>query len=258
MTTSLSAFLLQCVIIAVAIGFDVFFATIANFKRRLTLGNWVLPITCTHTLFPAFGYYAVWYLGEQLPLLQLPLGIAGFVLVALFLYEEIYEKIGNEPVVAITEVITNYLPIPRHLAATYVLVLGVSWDALLSGPAIESIVSAASWSTTLIAWSFPVVGLFVFVITLFSFHGASTLRARHYHNVTKLAQVHFWSDLIGLSIIGGFGVLSLWEGAQAWLGNGSLLYSTLISGSIIGLVFFVHKQSLMRTECTEAHEALDE
>src|SRR3989344_2026339 len=104
----ISNFLFPCILMGVGIAIDVTIATLARFKDHgLTFKTWTAPITATHVLFPATGYYLFWGLSEALPALELLLGLVGFVLVGLFVYEVLCEPTETEPVWGISNFISQ-------------------------------------------------------------------------------------------------------------------------------------------------------
>lgn len=53
-----TSFLIPSILMGFGIAMDVFIATISKFQdKNLSWKTWTLPVTATHVLFPAFGYY---------------------------------------------------------------------------------------------------------------------------------------------------------------------------------------------------------
>ena len=103
-----TSFLIPSMLMGFGIAMDVFLATIAKFRdESLSWKTWTLPVTATHVLFPAFGYYLFWGLAIAFPVSKIFLGLIGFVLVTLFIYEVICETAGKTPVFGITTWVGN-------------------------------------------------------------------------------------------------------------------------------------------------------
>lgn len=78
----LSTIILPSILMGLGIAIDVIIATVVQFRdREMTMKNWTLPVTATHILFPAVGYYGWWLMGEMAPVALAPLGLAGFILI---------------------------------------------------------------------------------------------------------------------------------------------------------------------------------
>ncbi len=253
-TVALLAYISYCISMAIGISIDILFATLARYKKPLSIKTWVLPIIGTHTLLPAAGFYLVGGLQEAVPELRFLLGLAGFTLVTLFIYEEISEKLNHKPVFAICGKLSELLPIQKSTASSMIAVMAVSWDALLSGPSLAAGIKAAHWGFELTAASFIIVGLGVAIITFGSFWFTLWLRKRNFHDAELMANVHLWGECAGFSVIGGFGVLSL---RQGFFETGDLYSSIFFSGIIIVGIFGWFKEELLHTEREEAHEIFD-
>lgn len=65
----ISNFILPSILMGLGIAIDVIIATVVQFRDRgMTMKNWTLPVTATHILFPAAGYYGWWLMGEVAPM----------------------------------------------------------------------------------------------------------------------------------------------------------------------------------------------
>ena len=130
----------------------------------------------------------------------------------------------------------------------------MSWDALWSGPAKAAQAAAGHWTTNEVFASFFVAGATVAVIAQLALFGAFWLRRIKFANSAAMARFNFWAKLMELSVIGGFGVLSLWQGLT---GRGNLYWSIVIAFALLAIVFFIFREELMRNELTEAKEAIE-
>jgi hypothetical protein len=232
------------------IAIDVTFATLAKFHdTNLSFRNWTLPITTTHILFPAFGYFVFWGVAEVLPWLRPFLGITGGILVALLVYEMIAEEADLEPVIAISHGISKLLPISTDHTRHFMAVLAVSWDALLSGPAMAAQAKAAAWDTTEVVGAIIIAGLVVALIAESSLKFTLYLRSFRTHDIRRIAHFNFWGRYAEWSVIGGFGILSFWEaGAE----NGNLYWSVLIAAGLVGICFILFHKELMESAFLKA------
>lgn len=238
----------------IGIAIDVTIATTAKFRDTgLSWWTWTAPISATHILFPAIGYYLFWGAGQMFPQAELWLGIIGFTLVALFLYEVICESVGTEPVVGISNLVGKVFHLEEDDSRRFVAILAVSWDALWSGPAKAAQASAGAWSNQEVFVSFFIAGLTVALIAQAALGIAFLLRKIQFRDITKMARFNLIAKWVELSVIGGFGVLSLWHGLS---GNGNLYESIAFSAGFLGVVMLSMRHSLYANELAEAHEAM--
>ncbi len=115
---------------------DVFIATLAKYRdQTLSWKTWTIPVVFTHVSFPALGYFMFWALSSSLPVAQMILGLIGFVLVILFIYEVVCESAGTKPVFGISDWIGRKFGFREEDSRLFITILAVSWDALWSGPA---------------------------------------------------------------------------------------------------------------------------
>jgi hypothetical protein len=236
------------------IAVDVVIATVSKFRDgSLSLKSWTVPITVTHIMFPAVGYYLFWGLGEAVPALHFLLGLTGFVLVALFIYEVVCEAVGIEPAFGISGWIAEVFGLAEDDSRRFIAILAVSWDALWSGPAKAAQAEAANWTTNEVFWSFFVAGLTVAVFAQAALIGAFWLRKIRFHDPVKMARFTFFGKYFELSVIGGFGVLSLLAG----FGTGELYSSILMSALIMAAVFGRYHDQISEHEYSEAKEAVE-
>lgn len=242
----IESFLIPSILMGIGVAIDVALATLAKFQdESLSWRNWTLPVTLTHTFFPAFGYFLFWSLDEALPMAHTALGVTGFILVMLFLYEVLMESFGKEPVFGLSAWVSKKLGFSAGDARTYIAVLAVSWDALWSGPAKAAQASAGAWTGFEVILSFIIAGVVVATIAELSLTTARFLRSRRFSNAKKLAVSTIIGKYFELSVIGGFGVLSLWN---ALSGNADLYASISIMAIALILVFVLGAKSLYREE----------
>ena len=255
----IDTFWLPSILMGVGIAIDVAIATIVMFRdEKITFRSWTLPIMSTHILFPGIGYYLVWGLGVAFTPLQVILGFAGFVLVALFLYEAMTEWRGKEPVFAISDWMGKKFE-GRSLAWLTPAILAVSWDALWSGPAKAA--QATHWSTNEVLLSFLVAGVVVAVVAQVALKVAYHLRNIKFASVNKLIIFNLAGKFAEVSVIGGFGILALWNGLAPFFGNDeslrpNLYVSILIAGSWASVLFSVKMDEFFRTEHADALDAV--
>ncbi len=247
-------FIVPCILMGIGISIDITIATLSKFRDlSLSLKTWTLPLSLTHIVFPALGYFVFWIVGEKFPSLNLILGLLGFILVFLLVYEVVCESIGIKPKVGISQGLSDLFGFSPSDSRRYVAVLAVSWDALLSGPAQAAQATAGDWSTAQVTVSFFVAGLTVATVSQSALFSAKFLRKVNFSNAYALAQFNFWGKFIELSVIGGFGFLSLFQGV---LGQGNLYTSILVSGWAMTLVFFRYQSELIENALIEAEESV--
>lgn len=254
MDLNVSNFWIPCILMGFGIAIDVTIATLSKFRDSdLSLKTWTVPITITHVVFPAIGYYFFWGMGVWMPSLHTILGIIGFLLVALFVYEVMCESIGKEPIFGISSFIAKFFGLEENDSRRFVAILAVSWDALWSGPAKAAQADAGNWTTNEVFLSFFVAGLAVAIIAQLALGIAFLLRKIQFHDSMMLAKFNFWGKYIELSVIGGFGTLSLWNGL---LGNGNLYIAISITFIMMTIVFAKYREKLLNNELAEAEESI--
>lgn len=237
------------------IAIDVTLATLARFRHK-SMGwkNWTLPITITHVLFPAFGYYVFWGLSELFNWLAFILGVSGALLVSLFLYEAFCEWSGRTARFSISgwleERINRFgLAVP----VLWATILAVSWDALFSGPAKAAQAQVANWTAFEVSISFIIAGITVAVIAQLALVATNHLRylvesrwggkLEHEH---KIVMFNISGKYLEATVIGGFGVLALWTGIT--FGHVGNLYSSILVASLIFFVLFTLNWQRIKAE----------
>ena len=241
----------------VGIAIDVSIATTARFRdEQLSWKTWTVPISITHITFPAIGYYLFWGAAKVAPAAETILGIAGFLLVLLFLYEVISESSGRTPLFGISSFISEVFKdfsLKKDDSRRFVAILAVSWDALWSGPAKAAQAAAGNWSDLEVFISFFVAGGTVAVIAQLALIAAYLLRKIRFKDVNKMVYFNLGGKLLELSVIGGFGILSLWQGISD---DGNLYSSIIIAGTMLTIVFLYNFVDLREHERQSAEEAI--
>lgn len=221
-------------LMGVGIAIDVMLATVAKFRDDdLTFKNWTLPIMATHIGFPALGYYGFWGMSQAWPWLHPVLGVIGAVFVLLFIYEVAGEWIGYEPVFGISGWFGGVFGFEEGDARRFVAIMAVSWDALWSGPA-KSEAIGPNWTTSDIGWSFVLAGLVVAFAAQLSLKVALRMRKKGFSNVEKMTIWSIAGKYLETSVIGGFGVLSLFQGLGI---SDNIFVSIGVAAAIMAVVF---------------------
>jgi hypothetical protein len=201
--TVLTDFFMACLIMGLGIGIDVAIATFlrANaMQNKKTLMLWVVGVTCTHTLFPMFGYFLTYFSLQSMPVLTPIIGLLAFVMIAYFLMGELksYYDSENKHIIKNETEKTSFIGLG--------LILAVSWDALWSGPAKSA--QVLNWSDWMIWLSFILVGV---VVLLFCF-GSVLLANTLGHTMAKRqpqSQVINYGLWVQYSVFTYFGLLAL-------------------------------------------------
>ncbi len=249
---SVTSFLIPSILMGIGVAIDVFIATTVKFNdSTLSWKNWTLLVTVTHTLFPAVGYFLFWSTSSNFPTIKTTLGVIGFSLVSLFVYEVICESMGIEPKFGISNWISQKFGFSNSSAHVFITVLAVSWDALWSGPAKAAQAVAGNWSTTEVLVSFVIAGLVVAIMAELALFTTSLLRKRQFSNTLSLARFNLAGKYVELSVIGGFGVLSLWH---AFSPHANLYESIIISALLLLVTFITVRSKLWTNEVAEIEE----
>jgi len=237
----------------IGIAIDVALATLGKFKdKELSFWNWTLPICLTHIGFPAVGYLLTWIATEHFPSLRPILGTFGFLLVAAFVYEVLCESLGKEPVWGISDTISKAIGFAEDDTRRIIAILAVSWDALWSGPAKSA--PTANWSDAEVYGSFIIAGIVVAAVAQASLLAAIWLRNRRYDNIEAMALWIFRGKNFELTVIGGFGVMSLLVGFSL---TDNILVAMAISAVIVMGTFQIFRKEAMEASTEEAEEAIN-
>jgi hypothetical protein len=210
-------------------------------------------VTITHIVFPAIGYFLFYNLASTFPYAQTILGVTGFVLVALFIYEVVCEAADRMPVFGISETLGNIFNFGEDESKRFLAVLAVSWDALWSGPAKATQTSVGNWNEYQVVLSFAIAGLVVALMAELALTISKRLRRRKFSNPYALARSNIIGKYLELSVIGGFGVLSLW---QIFNDEVTLYQSVSIAALGLAVVFVLLQKPLKKTQLEEAKEAI--
>lgn len=252
---SFSHFWLPCILMGTGIAIDVLIVTLSKFRNTtLSLKTWTLPITFTHLCFPAIGYYLFWGLSEMFPSLRLSIGLTGFLLVSLVVYEIIWEAIGLTPWFSISSFTSQVFGITEDDSRHAMAIMAVSWDALWSGPAISAQAITEGWTAAEVFLSFFIAGLVVTLIAQGALGIALHLRTIRFHNEAKLARFDIWGKYFELSVISGFGTLSLAHGIGASLN----LYEAIgLSAACLAPVFSIFYTEIYNHELAAAKKNIE-
>lgn len=249
-----SDFLVTCLLMGVGIAIDVAIATVSRFHRSdMTFRSWSGPITFFHVLFPALGYFIFWRVSESYHWLEPFLGITGFILVFLLINEVICESMDKVPFFAPADFLARVSGIEEHESRNLLAVLAVSWDSLLSGPALAVKAALENWSLSEVTLSIFVSGLVVLAVSLLSLYVAHRLLSKNFSDSIVLARFSFKGKYVELSVIGGFGIFSLWNGV---FGEGNLWWSVVAASVLMAGIFFIFRRELMENEILAAREAI--
>lgn len=233
---------------------DLFIATLSRFRDdSLTTLNWAGALGLTHSLGPAASFALFWAIGEQYPSLQEWLGLLGALLIYLVIYEIIHEEMGRQPPISISGILSAVLPTNKQSARHFVIVMSVSWDALLCAPALIPLAEEGHWNTMQLGGAFLTFGLMAGATAYITLKVASRWRKQHFANVAQLVRYKLFGSFVALSVIGGFGIMALCVAVGADCG---LLYSLTISALLMSFVFMINGKLLLRQARLEALESI--
>jgi hypothetical protein len=235
------SFLIPSILMGLGVAIDVFIATVVKFKdESLSWKSWTLPVTITHVAFPAIGYFLFYNLASTFPHAQTILGIIGFTLVALFVYEVVCEATGFTPVFGISETIGSIFNFGKSEAKLFLAVLAAQ-------------ATAGNWNDYQVVLSFAIAGLVVALMAELALTISKRLRRKQFSNPYTLARSNIIGKYFELSVIGGFGVLSLW---QAFSTEATLYQSISIAALFLVVVFVILRKPLKEKQLVEANEAI--
>lgn len=219
------------------IAIDVGIATIArfsSFSNEHYARDWVRKITSTHILFPMIGYYLTVVAARLLPTLSTAIGLIAAGLIVYLLISAFIDWMNPDE-----------SPESSAGVAGWALVLAVSWDALLSGPAKSA--QAMSWSTMEVLFSFIIAGVVVWIVASLTSKMARKMAATFVRDETSLKKLAFRQTLflfLEFSILGYFGALALDRMVLSW--NSPPLVVFVVWACLIGAVFFSKRKRLIR------------
>lgn len=244
-----------CVFLGLGIAIDVAMATVTQYRNpRLTFWKWTVPVAGMHIVAPAIGYYGFWIVILIFPKMEPILGVVGCAIVTAFLYAEVCKKIGVEPVFDISEWAAKKCHVAADDVRHVMLMIAVTWDALWSGPAKALTALAEKWTASEVGWSFVIAGAVVAIIAEIARYAAYKMRKRKHIDARGRARFNVRGTYVEFSVIGGFGVLALWQGL---FGEAMLSVSIVIAAALLAVVFFWFRKELMENELSEAAEAIE-
>lgn len=194
-------FLIPSLLLGFGISIDIAIATIAFYKLFPTFKSglsWGVKVTLTHTIFPMFGYYSFAAAARVFPWFIFWLGLVATALIVWHLIDAFKSlKDGAEHE-------SN-----KNLSIHWVVVIAVSWDALLAGPAKSA--QALSWTPHEVFWSFVIAGIAVATTSCLSLIIATTINKKSQSEI-QLSQVRskpmLWASWLQFSTIGYFGLMA--------------------------------------------------
>lgn len=236
----------------IGLAVDVVITTLSRFHdRSLKFTNWSLPLGITHTLFPAISFAIFSLVGRDS---QVILGVSGFILVSLVVYEILCEALGKEPIIPLSDWIGKIFRQNKTFGRKIAIVLSISWDAALCGPALIVESNLGQWSIASILVAFCTFGLIAIVAVTIALILSLKLHRKSFHEAVPLARFTMIGTYLALSIIGGFGVLSLWFAVS---GEGNLYLSVILSAYLICMIYITKFNTLWSHSLEEATEAID-
>lgn len=239
------------------IAIDVAIATVTRFRdMSVSFRNWTVPITATHILLPAIGYYGWWLLGQEFAGLSTVLGLMAFAMIGTFLYETICEWIGASALISL-EPMTRWLFRSSADATTgrWIAILAVSMDALWSGPAKAAQAESGRWTDLEVLLSFFIAGAVVALVAQASLVAALLLRKTRFNDIEALSRRLVVGKFFEVSILGGFGILSAWNAFAFLFGLGALSTSILIACVFMSFVWVTFWKRLMASQLEEFEDA---
>lgn len=252
----LQGYFIPVSVFGAGIAVDVAITTISRFKnKKLTFVNWALFLAATHTLFPAFSYSLFWGTATISPKLYSLLGILGFLFISAVVYEIVCEALGTEPRFSLTDKLSHFFGVDRNKTRHFAIVLSVSWDALLCGPALLPMARSNDWSVTMMFFAFLIFGSVVALTGSVFLHLAKRLRERNFSDVVELATFNLAGTFFELSVICGFGLNSLWS---AFSSNNNVYWSIGFAAYFMFTVFIAHAPTLWQTASDEATESIED
>ncbi len=233
---------------------DLFVATLSRFRDdSLTALNWAGALGLTHGLGPAASFALFWAIGAQFPNLQGWLGLLGALLIYLVIYEIVHEEMGKQPAISISGILSTILPTSKQSARHFIIVMSVSWDALLCAPALIPLAEGARWNAVQLGGAFLTFGLMAGATAYVTLQVASRWRKQHFANVEQLVRYKVLGSFVALSVIGGFGIMAL---SAAFGEDFALLPSVAVSTVLMFFVFMSNRKLMLRQAHLEAQEAI--
>ena len=240
--------------IGISLSIDVVLWAITKFHdKRLDWRSCTMPITVLHVVFLAVGYGLFWGSGTVFPEIASFLSIVCFILVALLVYEKICESIDHEPWFSISGLVSRCTRLERHVSSQYIAALAVSWDALVIGPSLTDLSTVAHWTFVEGAVCLLVIGIVIALITQGTLLLSSLLNHTEFSALT-LSRLFRYGTMMELSVIGGFGILSLWHGLSD---TGNLTVCILLSTTLMIIVWQIFLEEMHEHFYAQAVEAIE-
>lgn len=241
-----------------SLAIDLFVATLSKFRDEgISHKNWSIPLGITHGLFPAGSFFLFWSLGEKYPNLQNWLGLIGFILISLVIYEILHEEMGKETKISITDlfgyILNLFIPTSRESTRYFVLVMSVSWDALLCAPVLIPLAEDNNWDVLQIAVALITCGIIAGVTAAVTLQRARKWRKQNFHDVQQLVRYQIKGSFWALSVIGGFGMVALGSFFET---EDNVFLAIMVSTVIMMLIFTIYKKPLRTHAEKEAHKSI--
>lgn len=244
--------LLPAAALGTGLAIDVSIATIARYRdRSLSFLNWTLPIAAYHVAFQAIGFLLFWEFLKEYPYLGPLIGTCGFLLVFALVYEILCKVRGVIPRISISGLLTKVWNIDEADSRRRIVQIAVSLDALVSGPATSMVAKTMSLSTNEALVLFVLAGVVVAIITQGALLLSKRLGLVQFSSIGILAYWFTIGTFVELSVIGGFGILSLWGGVSQ---TANLYVSIGIAAFLLALFFISHWSDIYTHEYEEAKE----
>ena len=246
--------LLPAAALGTGLAIDVSIATIARYRdTSLSFFNWTLPIAAYHVAFQAIGFLLFWEFLKEYPYLGPLVGTFGFLLVAALVYEILCKVCGVMPRISISGLLTKLWNIDENSGQRLIAHIAVSLDALVSGPASLMVAKNISLTTSEALLLFVLAGVVVAIMT----HGALLLSKRlglmQFSSIGFLAYCFTIGTFLELSVIGGFGILSLWGGVSH---TANLYISIGVAAFLLAWFFIAHWSDIYTHEYEEAKKMI--
>lgn len=253
--SSFNGFWLLVILLGFSMAIDLFIATVSRFHDpTLNYKNWALPLALTHSAFPAISFALFWFVGNQSNNPQLILGLSGFILITIVVQEIFFEALGKKPIFDLSGFLSWLFRLNRLTSQRTMLILSVSWDALGCGAVVTGQAEAGQWSLSSTVVAFVIYGLIAGLTAGLAVHKCVEWRKSNFHDSDTLGRVNFWGVFATLSVISGFGFMSLWF---AFDREANLYISMLITTTIFSFLFIVLRKKLWREAEHEAVEAIE-
>lgn len=251
----IQALLLPAAALGTGLAIDVSIATVARYRdTSLSFFNWTLPIAAYHVVFQAIGFLVFWKFLIEFPNLATLVGAAGFTLVALLVYEILCKVCGAEPNISISHGLALVFRINEADSRRMIVQIAVSLDALVSGPATTMLAEAMTWHVSDALFVFLIAGVVVAIITECALLVSRMLSKVTFSSIEILAYWFIIGTFLELSVIGGFGILSLWAGFSD---NANLYVSIGIAAFLLSYFFISHWLHIYTHEYDEAKQMFE-